>query len=78
MPIYHFSLGDSTSGAIGFCAAVRAKSRKEAVALLRSGLPEEIPVVRSRKVPKRGVEYVQVYLNLERIDVKHVEFIEER
>ena len=31
MPTYHFDVGDSTAGPIGFCASVRAKSKEAAL-----------------------------------------------
>lgn len=38
---YHFSLGNSTNGPIGFCALIKAESKAEAVALLKKSLPQE-------------------------------------
>ena len=39
MKSYHFSLGNSTFGAVGYCARVQANSRAEALKLLKEALP---------------------------------------
>ncbi|BBO23887.1 MAG: hypothetical protein HND43_03925 [Armatimonadetes bacterium] len=78
MPVFHFSLGDSTKGPVGFCAAVRARNRRRAVAMLRSQMPQEVPVVNSRTVHSEGIEYVRVYLNPDAIAIADVDFLEQR
>jgi hypothetical protein len=54
---YHFSLGNSSSGSIGFCAAVYATSEDDAIRLLRDALPESVTV--HADIP--AVDYVEVY-----------------
>lgn len=56
--IFHFDVGDSTYGSIGFCAAVRARSRSAALKRLRKNLPRELPIA-----PQEGAEYIRVYIN---------------
>lgn len=63
MKSYHFDLGDSTDGPVGLCARVEARSKAEAVALLRDLLPEELPVATGH--PR--VDYVNVYINTDAI-----------
>ncbi len=69
MKEYHFSLGNSSKGAIGFCASVRAESRAEAVDILSAALPSEISV----PCGGGGVEYVQVYFNVDKITARAVD-----
>jgi len=69
MNSYHFSVGDSTWGPVGFCAQVAAKTRCEALAKLRNALcgctgSAGETVLRC---PDEDVEYIAVYLNPERI-----------
>ncbi len=56
---YHFSLGDSSVGPVGFCARVDAASEKEAVERLREMLPDEVEV----DIGLSTSQYVTVYLN---------------
>jgi hypothetical protein len=57
---YHFSLGDSSDGPIGFCASVEATSKGQAVARLKATLPEDHGISPSGV---EGVAYVRVYFN---------------
>lgn len=59
MKRYHFSLGNSKDGPIGYCAAVRAESKEEAVEILKQALLVEIKVF----IEHPAVEHVEVYLN---------------
>jgi hypothetical protein len=69
MKRYHFSVGDSTDGPIGLCAAVYATSKERAVQVLRERLNQvlggcgEFPVGDSAE----QVEYINVYVAPERI-----------
>lgn len=66
---YHFSCGNSNRGTIGFCASVKAESRQEAVELLAGFLPTELTI----PVHGDAVLYVQIYLNPDRISVRHID-----
>lgn len=70
---YHFSLGDSSDGAIGFCARIRGNSEEEALKKLQEALPDSI------MVPYEGSdsEYVQVYFNSAAITVLDVDDVDE-
>lgn len=70
MRAYHFSLGNSTSGPIGFCARIVAKSEEEALQKLRDTLPTEFTV---REDYKDGIEYIAVYFNPDAITVKDID-----
>lgn len=63
MSVYHFCLGDSSTGPIGFCSSVEAGAPEQAVARLR----EEIEAL-SREfctpqdwLDTRGVYYIAFY-----------------
>lgn len=65
---YHFCLGNSTHGPIGFCAEIRAISSTQAVERLKEALPESMSVQldpESRR--KLGAVYIEVYLNPEAV-----------
>ena len=62
MRSYHFDLGNSTSGPIGYCARVRADSREQAVELLREALPQDVEIEPSA-IELPGVEYINAYIN---------------
>ena len=57
---YHFDVGNSSVGHIGFCARVLAESPEEAVAVLRELIPPEIERVCNND-PR--IEYADVYFN---------------
>lgn len=62
---YHFSLGNSTTGPIGFCARVKAYSEEEAVDVLRNSLPREISITPAADLDAdmKRVIYIEAYLN---------------
>lgn len=75
---YHFSFGNSTTGAIGFCTAVTAESAEEAVEILRKELPESFSVPLSNGGSKDDrVVYAQVYINGEGITKRNIDMIDE-
>ena len=62
MKRYHFSLGNSKDGPIGYCAAVRAESQEEAVEILKQAL-----LVGKVFIDHPAVEHVEVYLNADAV-----------
>lgn len=68
MPTYHFDIGNSSVGPIGYCARIEADDKEEAVAKLRD-------MVRYASVPlmDMGNEYVRVYFNHESITVDMID-----
>ncbi len=72
---FHFSAGDSTTGAIGLCGRVRAETEQEAVAKLRSALEtsvgafDEVPL----RVEDADIEYLNVYINPANISASDIE-----
>lgn len=69
MAAYHFDLGDSHPGPIGYCARVEAESPESAVEILKSRIPREstIPIDGG----ERG-EYIEVYFNHDAITVEQI------
>lgn len=64
MKTFHFSLGNSNDGPVGFCARVQAKDINRAVEILQAALPEE-SVIQEESPGKdeEGIEYLTVYFN---------------
>ncbi len=75
MPSYHFDLGNSTDGPIGFCARVKADSREEALDLLRQAMPDEVELKSfcSDDESKPAIEYLNVYLNAENVKLTDID-----
>jgi hypothetical protein len=74
MKNYHFSLGNSTEGPLGFCATVRAQSKAAAVTRLKELLPEELEV---KPEGLEGGEYVTIFLNSGAINARDIDEAEE-
>ena len=70
---YHFDLGNSTDGPIGFCARVTASSPEDALAALKDALPEHLQLSTSWMDVARGVESIDVYLNPSAITVDDID-----
>jgi hypothetical protein len=77
MKNYHFSLGDSSVGPVGFCATVQAQSEAEAVKLLRKALePYESGI---GVIDREGaIDYVHVYINVGAITEKDIDEVEDQ
>jgi hypothetical protein len=88
MRSYHFSIGNSSEGPIGFCARVLADSEAEAVQVLKDAL-ESVDIQCEHAVyddcvdskddrPVDGLEYIRVYFNPEVITASDIDDSEER
>jgi hypothetical protein len=75
MRSYHFDVGNSSTGPIGFCASINAKSRKEALKKLRFLLPEEVMADEGLGL-KRPEEYIRVYFNDKALSTGDIDFSE--
>lgn len=71
--LYHFDLGNSTTGAVGFSAEVLAESPESAVQLLQDLLPEEISVPVGFIGSQGGITYANVYVNTRAISVDDID-----
>lgn len=74
MPLrsYHFDIGNSNSGPLGFCARVTAHSKAEALKLLQDKLEHTLEIHPCQKLcgPNGSeIEYMNVYLNPDAITV---------
>lgn len=74
----HFSLGNSTKGAIGYCAVIYASTVAEAVEKLKKVVPAD------QRIDPCGddedndqVDYIEAYFNENAISAKDVDFIED-
>ena len=81
MKSYHFDVGDSGKGPIGFCARVRAKSKAGAVAALRAALAQAagchmVYEARRGDTHLPGIEYIQVYFGAKNIAVRDIDMID--
>lgn len=73
---YLFSCGNSTVGPIGFCARVQATSRREALQLLKAGLPTDATVETAADA-EGSIEYLNVYFNEDAVTVQDIEDVED-
>jgi hypothetical protein len=74
---YHFDLGDSTSGPIGFCATVTAPDSDTAVAILRDRLLMLSGENCDIDLLDNGIDYIAVYLGPLNITAKDIDSIED-
>jgi hypothetical protein len=86
MKSFHFSLGDSSDGPIGFCASIKAKTQEDALAALRDAIEainreHSLPDDRGNRAymsvdsvrPTLEVEYIQVYFNPDKITLDDID-----
>jgi hypothetical protein len=80
---YHFSLGDSNVGPVGYCAAVYAESHDDALRMLKDMIPDLSGEARgwmffSEPNAERagGVDYVDVYFNADALTIRDIDFVE--
>lgn len=75
---YHFSLGNSSVGPIGYCARLSAHSKKEAVELLKRAIPLEleVPKVSDSDNDNARIEYIEAYLNEDAIKESDIDEID--
>lgn len=81
---YHFSLGNSTDGPVGFCARVLATSKEQAVARLQEALHavSEVKIFDDMQddedmSPGEGIEYINVYLNADAVQASDIDEIDD-
>lgn len=70
MNSYHFDLGNSNTGPIGFCARITAETPEEALRILRDALPDELSADTSGGA---HVEYINVYFNPDAVTVADID-----
>jgi hypothetical protein len=68
---YHFSLGNSGSGPIGFAARIRARDKAEAIRILNTVLPESVTIYDNLyDEDGAGIEYITVYFGMKPLTPK--------
>jgi hypothetical protein len=73
---FHFSFGDTTKGAIGFCAVVKAKNRASAIKRLKIALANtshDDGGIDLNWAVADGPEYIRIYLNPDNISAKDID-----
>jgi hypothetical protein len=75
---FHFSLGNSSCGPIGFCARIKARNSKQAVEILKRAVERfgsEVDVAKSTGVrgEEENVEYLRAYFNTDAITEKDID-----
>lgn len=78
---YHFDCGNSATGPVGFCARVKAYSKKEALEILQSAMPQEyetgIAENDDNGDKESRIEYFNFYLNSASVKVRHIDDFED-
>lgn len=89
MKSYHFNLGNSTKGPIGFCARVKGNTKKEAISVLKEALEhfgEELNVMKSAGLSgctdadfkgAQNLEYIEVYFNAKALKESSIDEVDE-
>lgn len=70
---YHFSCGNSTTGPIGLCGTVRARSRDEAVQIFRNHVFVELDADIG---DSSAVDYMRVYIDPSNITINDIDMID--
>ena len=76
---YHFDVGDSTDGPIGFCARVRAASKNEAVGILKDVVGANCDIELTRNLissQASQIEYMNVYLNADALSAADIDEVD--
>lgn len=76
MNTYHFSLGDSSEGPIGYCAAIMADTPEKALLILQEkieSIDHELEITYTIGDFKQG-EYVCIYFNAGDISTNDIDF----
>jgi len=77
MKRYHFNVGNSTDGPVGYCASVYAESPEDALGMLREllagdGCLGELVDDRSTEL-HGGIDYLNVYFTADRVTVDDID-----
>ena len=74
---YHFCLGNSRTGPIGYCALIHARSPQEAVKVLSEQVREEAPLHFRDDYDDPRMDYIEAYVNPSAITEGDIDFVEE-
>ena len=75
---FHFSVGDSTTGAIGLCARVKAETPEKAEERLREALENaeceiRLNVSHASRPNDASIEYITAYVNTDFITAEDID-----
>jgi len=71
---YHFDIGNSNTGPVGFSAVVTSTTKRKALNALKRCLPESVRVDPFESKSKGGsIEYIEVYFNDLNISVRDID-----
>lgn len=75
MKSFHFDLGNSSVGPIGFCARIKAETPEAALEILKAALPQELAADDGfEDATEEGeVEYIRVYFNADAVTVANID-----
>ncbi len=75
MKTYHFSCGDSTTGAVGLAGAIQARTKVDALRSLRRALSTAVGLCGEVRLPSAdsSIEYVNIYLNPENVRASDID-----
>lgn len=74
MKSFHFDLGNSTKGPVGYCAVIKAETEKEALEILKAVLPTDEKIQPcGTDEQNAAVEYIEVYFNDKAITLKDID-----
>lgn len=76
MQIYHFDVGNSSTGRIGLCACINAASRQEALDRLKKLLEDNTGPDGEVEVLNSGPEYITFYINPDAFKLRDIDFNE--
>ena len=71
---YHFSLGNSFPGPVGYCARAIGITKAEALEKLKKAMPVEIEIhKRIDRTEHPDIEYITVYFNPEALKIRDID-----
>ena len=74
---YHFGVGNSTHGPVGYCAAIYAESPEDALEVLRGMLEGDGVLGHLIDDPDArengGIDYLNVYFNPEKVTLEDID-----
>lgn len=73
MRSFHFNVGNSSTGPIGFCARITAETEELALQKLRNGLDEIGQELDARHLRSESGDYLNVYFNGDFVTVADID-----
>ena len=73
---YHFDVGNSNTGPVGYCGRINARSESHALAILRESLPVDLtidPTTLNDEDSGGSVDYLSAYFNADAVTLKNLD-----